>query len=209
MVQTKLLDTKDITHYQDSINTAAQVLKGGELVIFPTETVYGIGANARDEGAVAMLYAVKRRPREKEFAYLISSLSEVTRLLSHIPPCARLLMEELWPGPLTIVLPGPQGKDVGIRFPAHKVAQDLIREAGVPVLATSANISGMPPATDAQEAQRYFDGKISIILDGGPCAVKIPSTVVKVMEDSYTILREGAIPAEKISSCIGKVVEVS
>ncbi len=208
-MDTKLLDTKEITHYRDHLSVAADALKRGELVAFPTETVYGIGANAQNDSAISMLYEVKNRPREKEFARLISSQDEISDLIGRIPPYARNLMREFWPGPLTIIFSGPGGKDIGVRLPAHKVAQDLIRLAGVPVLATSANISGKPPATNAQEVLEYFGGKIEIILDGGSSTIKIPSTIVKVTRDSCVILREGAIPEERIMSCIGAEVEVS
>ncbi|MFQ5957173.1 MAG: L-threonylcarbamoyladenylate synthase [Candidatus Brocadiales bacterium] len=208
-MDTKLLDTKHKTHYWDHLNTAAEALKRGELVAFPTETVYGIGANAQDSEAVSMLYDVKSRPREKEFAHLISDQEEIRDLVVNIPPHARTLMKEFWPGPLTIIFPGPGGKDIGVRFPAHKVAQDLVRLAGVPVLATSANISGEPPATNAQEVLEYFGGKMGIILDGGSSTIKTPSTVIKVTRESYLMLREGAIPEEKIISCLRTTVEVN
>ncbi|MFQ5861935.1 MAG: L-threonylcarbamoyladenylate synthase [Candidatus Brocadiales bacterium] len=209
-MDTKLLDTKYVTHYWNHLNMAAEALKRGELVAFPTETVYGIGANAQDGEAVSMLHDVKSRPHGKEFARLISSQEEIRDLVESFgPPHARTLMKEFWPGPLTIVFSGPGGRDIGIRFPAHRVAQDLIRLAGVPVLATSANISGKPPATNAQEVLEYFSGKIGIILDGGPSTIKIPSTVVKVTQESCLIVRKGAIPEERIMGCLDATVEVN
>ncbi|MEE9584328.1 MAG: L-threonylcarbamoyladenylate synthase [Candidatus Brocadiales bacterium] len=207
-MHTKLLDTKDITCYRKNLNTAAEALKSGEVVAFPTETVYGIGVNAQDGDAVAMLHDVKNRPRDKEFAHLISDLEEISGLVDmHL--YAKILVKRFWPGPLTIVFSEPGKKDVGVRFPRHKVAQVLVRLAGVPVLATSANVSGKPPATDAQKVLEYFGNRIEIILDGGPSTMKTPSTVVKVTRGACVLLREGAIPKKRIMSCLSAKVEVN
>lgn len=208
-IVTKLLNTKDATHYRDHLNTAAEALRRGGLVVFPTETVYGIGTNAQDTDAVMRLYDLKGRPRNKEFARIISDIEEISDLVESMPLYARVLADEFWPGPLTIVFSHPGKNDIGIRFPRHKVTQDLIRLAGVPVIATSVNTSGKPPATDAQKALEYFEGKIEIILDDGPSTIKVPSTVVKVTQNSYTMLREGAIPREEIMNLISAKVEVN
>lgn len=206
-MDTKLLDTKDISNYTTHVNSAAEALRQGELVAFPTETVYGIAVNAQMAGAVASLYDVKNRPREKEFAYLISGLGDIRDLVEHIPFYAQVLMREFWPGPLTIVFSSAGRRDVGVRFPGHKVAQDLIMGAGVPLLATSANVSGKPPATDAQKVLEYFGGRLAIILDDGPSDLQTPSTVVKVTQDSCVILREGAIREEQITNCLSVRLE--
>lgn len=215
-MNTKLLDIKDIGHYWDYLGEAAQALREGELVAFPTETVYGLGANAQSKEAVARLYEVKQRPQEKELARLISDIEELGPLLEGLPVAARILMREFWPGPLTIVIRDPDGRDVGIRLPDHKVARDLIRMAGVPILATSANLSGRPPAIDAQGVMESFSGKVKILLDGGPSSLKVPSTVVKVTHEACPsvapkelwrachILRLGAIPKERIFDCLKK-----
>ncbi len=208
-MHTRILDTRDTNHYRDYLNAAAEALNRGDLVAFPTETVYGIGANAQNEEAVARLYAVKNRPREKEFARLISSREEISELADDMPPYAAVLAEEFWPGPLTIVFTGPDKKDIGVRLPRHRVAQDLIRLAGVPVVATSANLSGRAPATGASRVLEYFGGKISIVLDGGTSELERPSTVVKVTRESCEILREGAISEERIMDCLGIKVEVN
>ncbi len=207
---TRLLDTHDTSHYRDYLNSAAEALKSGDLVAFPTETVYGIGVNAQNNEAVSRLYDVKNRPHEKEFARLISTREEFCELVESMPSSARVLAEEFWPGPLTIVFSGPDKKDIGVRFPRHKVAQDLIRLAGVPVLATSANLSGRAPATDASRVLEYFGGKIGIVLDGGASELGRPSTVVKVAQEScIVILREGAITEERIMDCLSAKVEVN
>jgi len=207
----RLLDIKDKDRYRDYLQEAAEALRSGEIVAFPTETVYGLGVNAQDEGAVKDLYAVKQRPQEKEFARIICNLEEIGWLLGQVEAPVHQLIERFWPGPLTIVFsgydgavapPGDKKKDIGVRFPDHKVAQDLVRLSGVPVLATSVNISGGPPATSAGEVLATMGGKIKIVLDGGPCRLKTPSTVVKISKGSYQILRIGAIPEEAINECL-------
>ena len=198
----RLLDIKDKDRYRDYLQEAAEALRSGEIVAFPTETVYGLGVNAQDEGAVKDLYAVKQRPQEKEFARIICNLEEIDWLLGQVEDPVHQLIERFWPGPLTIVFSGYDKKDIGVRFPDHKVAQDLVRLSGVPVLATSVNISGGPPATSAGEVLATMGGKIKIVLDGGPCRLKTPSTVVKISKGSYQILRIGAIPEEAINECL-------
>ncbi|MDI6759825.1 MAG: L-threonylcarbamoyladenylate synthase [Candidatus Brocadiaceae bacterium] len=201
-MNTRLLDVKDKGRYQEYLREAAEALRSGEVVAFPTETVYGLGVNAQDEKAVKNLYAVKQRPQEKEFARIICNLEEIDWLLEQIEAPVHQLIERFWPGPLTIVFSGYNRKDIGVRFPDHKVAQDLVRLSGVLVLATSANISGGPPATSAGEVMATMGGKIRLVLDGGPCRLKIPSTVVKISKGSYQILRIGAIPEEAINECM-------
>ena len=198
----RLLDIKDKDRYRDYLQEAAEALRSGEIVAFPTETVYGLGVNAQDEKAVKNLYSIKRRPQEKEFARIICNLEEIDWLLGQVEDPVHQLIERFWPGPLTIVFSGYDGKDIGVRFPDHKVAQDLVRLSGVPVLATSVNISGGPPATSAREVMATMGGKIRLVLDGGPCRLKTPSTVVKISKGFYQILRTGAITEEAINECM-------
>lgn len=214
VMDTRLLDVRDKDRYGEYLQEAAEALRSGEIVAFPTETVYGLGVNAQDGGAVKNLYAVKQRPQEKEFARIICSLEEIDWLLGQVEAPVHQLIERFWPGPLTIVFsgydgvvsasggPGDKKKDIGVRFPDHKVAQELVRLSGVPVLATSVNISGGPPATSAREVLVTMGGKIRLVLDGGPCRLKTPSTVVKISKGSYQILRIGAIPEEAINECL-------
>ncbi|MFN3466764.1 MAG: L-threonylcarbamoyladenylate synthase [Candidatus Brocadiales bacterium] len=201
-MDTRLLNVKDKARYLEYLKEAAEALRSGEVVAFPTETVYGLGVNAQDEKAVKGLYALKQRPQEKEFARIICSLGEIGPLIAQAGPLVQRLIERFWPGPLTIVFSGYDDKDIGIRFPDHKVAQDIVRLSKVPVLATSANVSGTPPAISAQEVMTALGGKIKIVLDGGPCRLKTPSTVVKISPGSYKILRVGAIPEETINECL-------
>ncbi len=206
-MEAKLLDLKDKDRYWGYLEEAAKAIKAGEVVAFPTETVYGLGVNGQLERAVKNLYSVKQRPQEKEFQQLIADLGEVKWLLDRFKgsPSEILvnkLIERFWPGPLTIVFFGYNGKDIGIRFPDHKVALDLVRLSGVLVLGTSANISGSPPATSAQEVMDTLGKRVRIILDGGPCRLRTPSTVLKISLESYEILRVGAISEEVIKECL-------
>ncbi|HHT9127117.1 MAG TPA: L-threonylcarbamoyladenylate synthase [Candidatus Brocadiia bacterium] len=196
-----------------SIEEAANALRNGNLVAFPTETVYGLGANADDTEAVARLYEVKQRPREKQISLLVCSLDGVKLWVQTIPPNAKLLMETFWPGPLTIVLPGRTdrnvcptikgGNEVGLRFPDSKVAQDIVRLAKVPVVATSANISGMPPPINAEQVIRDLSGRIELILDGGVTCLQAPSTVVRVTSaDAVEVVRIGVISMEMVYDCL-------
>jgi L-threonylcarbamoyladenylate synthase len=209
-METRLLDVRDSESYWGHLQEAAEALRKGEIVAFPTETVYGLGVNAEDEKAVKNLYAVKQRPQEKEFARMIADLGEIKGLLERLEPPVHSLIKRFWPGPLTIVFSGYDDKDIGIRFPDHKVALDLVRLSKVPVLATSANISGSPAAIDTQQVMATMGGKIKVVLDGGPCPLRVPSTVVKVFirrassatTRPYEILRIGAIPEEAINECL-------
>lgn len=212
MMDTKVLRLDDES-YALSIEEAANALRNGNLVAFPTETVYGLGANADDTEAVARLYEVKQRPREKQISLLVCSLDGVKLWVQTIPPNAKLLMETFWPGPLTIVLPGRTdrnvcptikgGNEVGLRFPDSKVAQDIVRLAKVPVVATSANISGMPPPINAEQVIRDLSGRIELILDGGVTCLQAPSTVVRVTSaDAVEVVRIGVISMEMVYDCL-------
>ncbi|MBI3153543.1 MAG: threonylcarbamoyl-AMP synthase [Chloroflexi bacterium] len=212
MMDTKVLRLDDES-YALSIEEAANALRNGNLVAFPTETVYGLGANADDTEAVARLYEVKQRPREKQIGLLVCSLDGVKLWVQTIPPNAKLLMERFWPGPLTIVLPGRTdrnvcptikgGNEVGLRFPDSKVAQDIVRLAKVPVVATSANISEMPPPINAEQVIRDLSGRIELILDGGVTCLQAPSTVVRVTSaNRVEIIRIGVISRKMIYNCL-------
>lgn len=208
-METRLLDVRNKDRYWEYLQEAAKGLKSGQIVAFPTETVYGLGVDAQNVEAVKNLYAIKQRPQEKEFARIIGDLEEIKWLLEKLETPAHSLIRRFWPGPLTIVFSGYNGKDIGIRFPDHKIACDLVRLSKVPVLATSANISGSPPAVNAQEVMATMGGKIEIVLDGGPCPLKIPSTVIKISlsqagsaASPYEILRTGTVSEEAINECL-------
>ncbi len=184
------------------IAQAAQVLRGGGLVAFPTETVYGLGADAANPAAIERLNRVKGRPPDKPYSLHIHAPDQVRAFVASVPPLAATLMERFWPGPLTIVMPDAQGKTVGFRLPDHPIARAFLKACGVPVAAPSANRSGSPPPTDANEVLAALDGSVDCILDGGPTRLGRESTVVEVRDGRAEIRREGAIPPEAILAAI-------
>lgn len=196
------LDEQGLAH----IAEAANLLAEGGLVAFPTETVYGIGCNAENPAAVERLKQVKRRPSEKEFSLHVAYPDDVRRFVDHVPPMAERLMRRYWPGPLTIIFPGNLGKGVGIRIPSNRFALELIRRAKVPVFAPSANRSGEPPAKTAAEVARAIGDDIDLILDGGTTTLKEASTVLRVTDTGWEILRKGSITEDMIRRTLGKTI---
>ncbi len=193
---------------------AAAILKQGGLVAFPTETVYGLGADATSDRAVARIFEAKGRPQDNPLIVHVSTAGEVDRLVRGVPPQAQALMRRFWPGPLTLVMwrsgvvadRVTAGLDtVGIRMPAHSVALGLIRLAGLPVAAPSANASGRPSPTTAAHVLRDLDGRIEAVVDGGPCGVGVESTVLDVTVSPPVILRPGGCTLEEIESVVGPV----
>lgn len=192
MTKTKILKINPASPDESAIEFAATLLKDGGLVAFPTETVYGIGANFLNAGTVRRLYEVKKRPLTKPFTVHISSVDTVREMGCVIPPLAERFIKEYWPGPLTLVLKSKKGK-LGFRMPKCRIAKDFISKSGVPVVAPSANLSGRTPPREAAEVLKDFDGKIDLILDGGPAEMGVESTVVDMTAFPYKILREGAV----------------
>jgi len=179
-----------------AIHEAAGLLRRGGLVAFPTETVYGLGANLEDPQAIQELYQVKQRPFEKQVTLAIADPAAVETQGVKVSPLARKLMSQFWPGPLTLVLARPDGSTLGFRMPRHSVALTLLKEAGVPVAAPSANLSGHAPPRQAHEVLRDLADKIDLVLDAGPTPVGIESTVVDLSADPPKILRRGAMAEE-------------
>lgn len=177
---------------------AAQILRRGGLVAFPTETVYGLGADATNPDAIARLNAVKGRPPGKPYSLHLHAIEQVDTLAAEIPPAARRLMRHFWPGPLTLVLPGRGGGRVGLRLPDHAVARAFLAACGIPVAAPSANRADEPPPTDANSVLAALDGAVDCLLDAGPTACGRESTVVSVSGSQVQVLREGAIAAQAI-----------
>ena len=185
-----------------AIAEAATILRGGGLVAFPTETVYGLGVDATNPKAIERLNQVKGRPPEKPYSLHVHSLDQVRKLVASIPPLAERLMERFWPGPLTIVMPSNEGMTIGFRLPDHPVAQAFLTACGVPVAAPSANRSGSPPPTDAAEVLAALDGDVDCLLDGGPTRLGRESTVVEIVNGKLVVRREGAIPKDAILSLL-------
>lgn len=193
---------------------AADVLKQGGLVAFPTETVYGLGANGLDPGAVEGIFAAKGRPSDNPLILHIAEPHEVEKLAREIPANACALMEKYWPGPLTVVLERTRavpdavtaGLDtVAIRLPDSLVARTLIGLAGVPLAAPSANTSGRPSPTTAQAVMDDLAGKVEIVIDAGPCGIGVESTVVDCTTPVPTLLRPGGVTLEMLMETLGEV----
>ena len=179
-----------------AIHEAAGLLRRGGLVAFPTETVYGLGANLEDPQAIQELYQVKERPFQKQVTLHIARLESVGENGVHVFPGARRLMDRFWPGPLTLVLSRPDGSTLGFRMPNHPVALRLLEEARVPVVAPSANLSGNPPPRTAEEVMRDLADRIDLVLDAGPTPVGVESTVLDFSKEPPVILRRGALAEE-------------
>jgi L-threonylcarbamoyladenylate synthase len=208
------LDTIIIQANSESIDQAASIVRGGGLVIFPTETVYGLGANAWNEGAVAKIFAAKGRPQDNPLIAHIAEMDDLGTLVSSIPESAKRLAERFWPGPLTMVLPTSGGvpdavtaglDTVAVRMPSHPVARALILAAGVPIAAPSANLSGSPSPTRLTHCAADMDGRVDMILDGGSCDVGLESTVVTLAGDVPRLLRPGGVTLEQLLEVLGTV----
>lgn len=201
-------------NWDKQLDHAAQVLRDGGLVAFPTETVYGLGANALNQTAVEGIYKAKGRPSDNPLIVHIAETNALKELTSDIPGKAPRLMEMCWPGPLTLLMPKSDripaivtaGLDtVGIRMPANPIALELIRKSGVPVAAPSANSSGRPSPTLAKHVIEDLSGKVDVIIDGGNTKVGIESTVLDITVDPPMILRPGGITYEKLTQILGQV----
>ncbi len=197
-----------------AVRQAAALLQAGGLVAFPTETVYGLGADALNECAVAQVFAVKQRPTFDPLIVHIAQVDAVPRYAAHIDDRARALMDHFWPGPLTLVLPKrPLIPDlvtaglgtVGLRMPAHPVSLSLLREAGTPIAAPSANPFGYVSPTTARHVQDTLGQTLELILDGGPCTVGLESTVCALTDREAVVLRPGGVSVEDIEAVIGPV----
>lgn len=201
----------------EEVKQAAEIIKEGGLVAFPTETVYGLGANALNAEAVGKVYTAKGRPSDNPMIVHISSKDDILKLTPRITADMQKLMDAFWPGPLTMVLPALEiipkvttgGLDtVGIRMPSEPAAAELIRLSGVPIAAPSANLSGKPSPTSYKHVADDLDGRIDGIIAGGDCDAGIESTVVDMTEEVPSVLRPGIITAEQLSEVLGKKVGI-
>ncbi len=200
------------------VDQAAQLLRRGEIFALPTETVYGIAADARQGAAVRKIFEAKGRPQDNPLIVHVAGPEMLPGLVAEIPERAQLLISAFCPGPLTIIMPrGPEVADeccagldtVGIRMPSHPVAREVIRRSGCAFAAPSANLSGRPSPTNAQDVLADMDGRLPLILDGGECAVGVESTVVSVVGPKPTLFRPGHITLEDLERALGEEVEVS
>jgi len=214
-METKRIVIKDRKNIKDEeLAEAAAVLRSGGLVAFPTETVYGLGGNALDEDAARKIYAAKGRPSDNPLIAHISCAADLAPLVKEIPVAGRKLMEAFWPGPLTMIFPKsgrvPYGTTggldtVAVRMPDDPVAGRLIALAGVPVAAPSANTSGRPSPTTADHVWQDMNGRINMIIDGGPVGIGVESTIVDVSSPVPSVLRPGAITMEMLREVLGEV----
>ena len=215
MINTLILKiTGDIKDNDEKIQQAAQELKRGGLVAFPTETVYGLGGNGLDPDAVDKIYKAKGRPSDNPMILHISHREDINSLVSEIPSIAEKLIVAFWPGPLTLIFNKsaivPEKvtgglNTVGIRMPAHPIAKRLIEQAGTPIAAPSANLSGKPSPTKAEHVIQDLMGRVEIILEEKPSIIGLESTVLDITADIPVILRPGAITFQQIKEVIGKV----
>jgi L-threonylcarbamoyladenylate synthase len=200
--------------HRSDVNKAGELLKNGGLVGIPTETVYGLAADAGNGAAVAEIFRAKGRPMDNPLIVHISRMTQLEGLISVFPEKARQLAEAFWPGPLTIILPKKAGvpdevtaglNTVAVRFPAHPVARAIIEAAGCPLAAPSANSSGKPSPTTAMHVMDDLNGKIAAVVDGGDCGVGVESTVITLATNPPRLLRPGGITPEQLEAVIGPI----
>ncbi|MBM7704067.1 L-threonylcarbamoyladenylate synthase [Metabacillus iocasae] len=196
------------------IKEAAKLLKKGEVVAFPTETVYGLGGDATSDQAVDKIFLAKGRPSDNPLIVHIGYKEQLSSIVTHVPMKAEKLIEQFWPGPLTIILPKKAGlsekvtaglSTVAVRMPAHPVALALLKEVNLPIAAPSANLSGKPSPTLAKHVINDLEGRISGVVDGGPTGVGLESTVLDCTGEVPVILRPGGVTKEQIEEVVGAV----
>jgi L-threonylcarbamoyladenylate synthase len=209
------LNTRYLTSKEEDLARASQILRGGGLVAFPTETVYGLGANALDGAAVEKIFRAKGRPADNPLIVHVWSEEQLTDLVTQVPKQAKRLMEAFWPGPLTIVMNKREAvpevvsaglSTVAVRMPSHPVARELLKVCNLPIAAPSANTSGKPSPTKASYVMEDMDGKIDAVIDGGSCQVGVESTVVDVTEEVPLLLRPGGVTYRQLTDVLGEVV---
>lgn len=210
----EILPTHTTALFQTAVKHATEILRAGELVALPTETVYGLAANAFDQKAVEKIFVAKGRPAQNPIIVHVASLEMARRCVSHWPELAEKLAKAFWPGPLTLVLPRAEripnsvtagGETVGVRWPSHPFIQAVIRACDFPLAAPSANISNQLSPTSAEHVRKSLGNKISLIIDGGQSQVGIESTVVDVTVKPPCLLRPGMIHAESLLAVTGEL----
>lgn len=214
MVETLVLKVDPHRPELEKIRVAAEVLRKGGLVAFPTETVYGLGANALDGKAALRIFEAKDRPADNPIIVHVADKDDVYVLAEHVPEVAENLMDRFWPGPLTLLFVRSEVvpdvvtaglATVAIRMPSHAVAHALIAEAGVPVAAPSANLAGRPSPTSAKHVIEDLSGRIEVLLDGGEIGYGVESTVLDLTSDPPAILRPGPVTFEELRDAVGEV----
>lgn len=208
------MQTKHLTDREEDLQIAAALLRDGQLVAIPTETVYGLAADAQNGEAVASIFKAKGRPADNPLIVHIADINDLSPLVKTVPPCAEALASAFWPGPLTMIfekaphIPNEVTaglNTVAIRMPSHPVARRLIALSGCALAAPSANRSGIPSPTEARRVAEDMDGRIAAIVDGGRCEVGVESTVIDVSGETVRVLRPGAVTVEMLQSVVGEV----
>ncbi len=214
LMKTEIIKINPKSPNNSIIKFAASIIRRGGLVGFPTETVYGLGADALNPDAVKKIFKIKKRPVDNPLIVHIARKKDLRKLVENIPPKAKILIKKFWPGPLTLVLNKSSivpkevtagGETVAIRMPKNPVALALIRAAKTPIAAPSANLAGKPSPTKAEHVLADFDKKIGLIIDGGQTSIGLESTVLDLTENPPVILRPGGITKECLEKIIGKV----
>jgi L-threonylcarbamoyladenylate synthase len=212
-MNTIILSVDSIKPESAKIEKAVEMLKSGNLVAFPTDTVYGIGADAFNKSAVEKIFTAKGRDSKKPLQVLIADKDDLNLIVEKQSDILHQLVDRFFPGALTIVMPAKAdfprwvtcGLDtVGVRMPSNPIALEMIKSFGRPISATSANISGMPDPKDAQQVLEYLDGKINLILDGGSTPDDVPSTVIDISVNPPKILRQGKLNTEEINEALSR-----
>ena len=212
MSKTETVSSKAQNEALENLASAVEALKRGGVIVFPTETLYGLGADALNDAAVEKVFQLKGRDLSNPIPVLVANQEMLHTLVAKVPTIARKLMERYWPGPLTLVLPGRKNipkplcnhaGGVGVRISSQPIATLLANGLGRPLTATSTNPSGIEPARTLQEAKNYFAHRVDVFVDGGTLTSKTGSTVLEVLEDSVKIIREGEISGEELQRFLG------
>ena len=199
---TKIIKINSLAPEEKYISQAAKLIAAGGLVIIPTETVYGIAANALDQKALDRLYEIKKRPKDKPFALLIADKSKVAEFARDIPIAAYKLMHKFWPGPLTILLKAESGDKVGLRMPDNQIALEIIESSGVPLACPSANIAESPAPVNLAQAIKDMNGLVDLAVDGGEAKLGVESTIVDLSVEPLKIVRSAAIKDEEVNAAV-------
>ena len=209
-IETKVFDWQNEIK-ENELNESVEVLKKGGIVIFPTETVYGIGTNALCESSVKRIYEVKERPDEKPLSIMVSNKDEISKYAIIENEIEKKIIDSFMPGPITIILKKKEGvfdyissgKDtIGIRIPNNNIMLKLLQKAEIPIVAPSANISGRPSGIIFENILKDFSGKVDVAINGGKCEISEPSTIVQIIDNEPIILREGKISLDEIKMVI-------
>jgi L-threonylcarbamoyladenylate synthase len=211
MPKTKIIKIDSQKPEKEEIKKIAQKLKKGGLIIFPTDTLYGLGGNALNKNIVKKIFNLKKRPTSKPISINIAYKKDLKKYVKKIPTSAKKLIKEFWPGPLTIIFEKSKiipneltggSPYIGVRIPDNKITLEIIKKSGLPLTSPSANLSGKKPPTTAKQTKKDFLNKVNIIIDGDETTTKEGSTIIDLSKEKSLILREGAIPIKKLNKFI-------